>query len=269
MSATIQDVLEGRAAWAVICADNAEVLPTLPAKSVDVVLQDPPYEAEAHTTQRRLKGATVADSRIMRDAPIEEFPPITEEERDRNGDEVSRLARRWAITFCQVEASQKWRASLCFTGDHRYVRTAIYVKDDPQPQLTGDRPGMGWETMVITHPKGRPRWNGGGRCGVFHSLSGKSADRRDGRSVHPTQKPTELMIELVELFTDPGEIILDPFCGSGTTGVAALRLGRRFIGIEKDAKYAAIARERIAAEANGLSLRDVRHGQRGLFEVAP
>jgi DNA modification methylase len=73
------------------------------------------------------------------------------------------------------------------------------------------------------------------------------------------------MIELVELFTDPDEIILDPFAGSGTTGVACLRLGRRFIGIEKDAKYAAIARERLTAESQGLTLRDARAGQQSLF----
>ena len=73
------------------------------------------------------------------------------------------------------------------------------------------------------------------------------------------------MLELVELFTDPGDLVLDPFCGSGTTGVACLRLGRRFIGIEKDAKYAAIARERLEAETNGLSLRDARAGQIGMF----
>ena len=73
------------------------------------------------------------------------------------------------------------------------------------------------------------------------------------------------MLELVELFTDPGDLLPDPFCGSGTTGVACLRLGRRFIGIEKDAKYAAIARERLEAETNGLSLRDARAGQIGMF----
>ena len=73
------------------------------------------------------------------------------------------------------------------------------------------------------------------------------------------------MLELVELFTDPGDIVLDPFCGSGTTGVACIRLGRRFIGIEKDAKYAAVAQERLLAESQGLNLRDARAGQLPMF----
>ena len=85
--------------------------------------------------------------------------------------------------------------------------------------------------------------------------------------LHPHEKPIELLEELIEKC--PGETILDTFAGSCTTAIACMRTGRRFIGIEKDAKYAAIATERIAAEVNGLSLRDVRAGQRGLFEVDP
>lgn len=69
---------------------------------------------------------------------------------------------------------------------------------------------------------------------------------RDGSErVHTTQKPLWLMEALVRDFTDPGEVVLDPFAGSGTTGVAAKRLGRGFIGWERDPKYAAIAERRI------------------------
>ena len=76
-----------------------------------------------------------------------------------------------------------------------------------------------------------------------------------------TQKPIDLMLSLVEDFTDPDDLILDPFCGSGTTGVAALRLGRRFVGIEKDPTYAQLARDRIAAEEEGSTLQASRAGQ--------
>ena len=73
------------------------------------------------------------------------------------------------------------------------------------------------------------------------------------------------MLECLEAFTDIDDIVLDPFAGSGTTGVACLRLGRRFIGIEKDAKYAAVATERLEAESKGLTLRDARAGQLPMF----
>jgi modification methylase len=87
----------------------------------------------------------------------------------------------------------------------------------------------------------------------------------DGKNPHPTMKPASLMMELLSLFTDPDDIILDPFCGSGTTGVAAIRLGRRFIGIEREPKWAELSRERIAAEASGSTLQAARAGQEPLF----
>lgn len=90
--------------------------------------------------------------------------------------------------------------------------------------------------------------NGGGVARMFrHLWNGAFRDSERGITrVHPTQKPIELMAWLIERFTDPGDIVLDPFCGSGTTGVACVRTGRRFIGIEIDPTYYAIAQRRIA-----------------------
>ncbi|HEX7969739.1 MAG TPA: site-specific DNA-methyltransferase, partial [Stellaceae bacterium] len=71
--------------------------------------------------------------------------------------------------------------------------------------------------------------------------------KRDGKKAHPTQKPEALLHRVLLASTRPGDTVLDPFFGTGTTGAVAKRLGRRFIGIERDEDYAAIARERIAA----------------------
>lgn len=68
---------------------------------------------------------------------------------------------------------------------------------------------------------------------------------RSQDTVHPTQKPVELMRYLVASYTNPGDVVLDPFMGSGSTGVAALSLGRRFWGVEKDSAYFAVAARRI------------------------
>ena len=121
------------------------------------------------------------------------------------------------------------------------------------PQFTGDRPGVGWEAIAILHREGKKHWNGGGHhavwvCNIEHGepLSGK----------HPTQKPLKLLLDWVAKFTDEGETVLDPFMGSGTTGVACIKLGRRFIGIEKRADYFELACRRI----------DAAHKQRNLFE---
>lgn len=74
----------------------------------------------------------------------------------------------------------------------------------------------------------------------------------DDKVNHPSPKPVPFMRWLIERVTEEGDIVLDPFCGSGTTGVAAMRMGRRFIGIEIDAKYADLARRRIAEASTHL-----------------
>jgi modification methylase len=83
--------------------------------------------------------------------------------------------------------------------------------------------------------------------------------KTDGHKSHPTQKPEALLHRVVIAGTRPGDIILDPFFGTGTTGAVAKRLGRRFIGIERERRYFDIACERIAAA----------YAQRPLFEPPP
>jgi len=68
----------------------------------------------------------------------------------------------------------------------------------------------------------------------------------DGRKLHPTQKPEALLARAILSASRPDDLVLDPFCGSGTTGAVARRLRRRFVGIERDAAYAAVAQQRIA-----------------------
>ena len=75
----------------------------------------------------------------------------------------------------------------------------------------------------------------------------------DGKKAHPTQKPEALLHRVLLASTRPGDIVLDPFFGTGTTGAVAKRLGRRFVGIERDPVYAAIARQRIAAISPAVS----------------
>ena len=91
--------------------------------------------------------------------------------------------------------------------------------------------------------------NGGAGCRVWshYLINSEVAASYTGDKFynHPSQKPTALMIDIILYATSPGDTILDPFMGSGTTGVAALRTGRKFIGIELDPDYFKIAEERI------------------------
>jgi site-specific DNA-methyltransferase (adenine-specific) len=270
------DVIEGRARWCVVEGDNREVLPTLPDKSVAHVIEDPPYSGVTHAAA----AAAAAAARPLPDGSVRRvynsqangfgFDCLAEGQREALAVEFARLAQRWVLSFTDQEGAGDWmRASVAAGLDH--VRIGQWIKEGQAPQFTGDRPGNGAEAVVIAHVKGRKRWNGGGQWAVFrHPIAALEAKRNgDGRSDHITPKPVSLMLELVELFTDPGDIILDPFCGSGTTGVACLRLGRRFIGIEKAPHYAAVARERLQAEAQGLTLRDARAGQLSLLGGTP
>ena len=85
----------------------------------------------------------------------------------------------------------------------------------------------------------------------------KPAEKRFGK--HPTQKPEALLERVVLASTRPGDVVLDPFCGSGTTGVAALRHGRRFVGVDMDAGYLeGIARKRLEAEVAARSAGDTQ-----------
>lgn len=229
--------------WNLLEGDCLSGLASLEDASIDVVITDPPYEAEAHTSHRLVARA----GGKLKVEPLT-FPPITEELRAESARHMARLARRWILVFCQVEAAMKWRAALEGAGAV-YKRTCLWVKPDGKPQYSGDRPGIGYESIVACHAPGRSSWNGGGAHGVF--IVNKSGDARTG---HQTQKPLALMEILVRLFSNPGELILDPFAGSGTTGVAAIRLGRRFLGWELSPQYLVIARKRLAAAREQLQL---------------
>jgi site-specific DNA-methyltransferase (adenine-specific) len=220
--------------------DCREVLPTL--QQVDHVITDPPYEEVAHTKQRRFK----SKSGGFYYAPVD-FDPIDEQTRTLVGQELARLADGWILVFCQVEAAMKWRAVL--EPPARYMRTQIWHKPDAVPQYTGDRPGMGYECIVTCWAKrGRSRWNGGGRAGVYSYPTAKNG------TGHFTEKPLPLMQELVSLFTNPGETVLDPFMGSGTTLVAAQSLGRKAIGIEIDERWCEAAAKRLQYGSKGAEL---------------
>lgn len=240
------------------CLDPVTGLASLADGSVDHVITDPPYEAEAHTKQRRTKSTFVGRASsgeatgLLPAYKALDFAPITANERGVSAGAIARAARRWMLVFSQAEAVGDWRTALVTSGA-RWKRACVWIKPDGQPQLTGDRPGMGYESICTAHAPGRSRWNGGGKHGVYtfykqqpeHSVSGTH---------HPTQKPDALMEALIRDFTDPGDLICDPFAGSGTTGVAAIRLGRRFIGWEMSPKYHAIAVKRLSAAREQLRM---------------
>jgi len=214
-----------------ICGDCLEVLPTL--GKMDVCITDPPYGQKTHEGART--GSGEGGGEILID-----FASISDEVFIDVCKAIVGFCNRWVVMTCE------WQHAIRLEELGFLVRLGVWVKPNPTPQFTGDRPGTGWEAVAICHRKGRKRWNGGGHCAVWtcNKISGQ----------HPTQKPLPLVTKWVELFSDYSETIFDPFMGSGTTGVACVRTGRKFIGIEREPKYFEIAKRRISDELNRFPL---------------
>lgn len=236
--------------------DCREVLPQI--ESVDHVITDPPYSEYVHSKSRQGSrpltgsvsgGSYAAPANFCREKEFG-FAAIDHATRQQIGQWCATSVDRWVLVFSDVESTALWRAALCYEpeGGLDYVRTGAWIKIGATPQFTGDRPATGFEAITICHPKGRKKWNGGGSHAVWAIPIVLNRSGNDPR-LHTTQKPEPLMTELVQLFTDHGETICDPFMGSGTTLSAAKRLGRKAIGIELEEKYCEIAAKRLAQGA--------------------
>lgn len=215
------------------CLDPLTGLSTLSDKSVDHFVCDPPFGEQIYDNMRTNK--RTADNGLHAQRANAGYSAMEFQDIDIACREMARIARRWVIVFMDAETVHLWRERLSMWGA-RHIRTGAFVKSNPMPQVSGDRPGQGFESIQISHVGvgGRVRWNGGGRAAVWSSTTAQA----EGQPVvHGTQKPLCLMQSLISDFTDPGELVCDPFAGSGTTLVACKRLGRRAIGWERDATF--------------------------------
>lgn len=212
---------------------------TLDAQSIDVILTDPPFSEHVHTSHMS------GDSRHGCYGKKKElgFSSLTEDQRIVYAHALSRIARGWVLVFTDLESSQLWKNALCATRRLEYIRTGLWVKTNPTPQFSGDRPANGAEAIVICHPPGRKHWNGGGRPAVWNV---PTETNRQVKRMNATQKPSALIKKLVLDFSNPHETIFDPFMGSGTTGEACVQLDRNFIGCEVDQQQFEFAQARIA-----------------------
>lgn len=211
-----------------------EIMPTL--GRVDHIITDPPYEKRLHDAKAHL-------SNLRKDSGPElkeiDFAAVD----DIRGEIVGLGAQcdGWFIAFCTVEGTWEW-AQAINASPMKYKRACAWVKPDSTPQLNGQGPAQGYECFVCAWAgTGHAKWNAGGKRGVYTHL----VNNQERHGTHPTEKPRRLMSEIICDFTNPGQLIADPFMGSGTTGVAAMRENRHFIGIEKDPRYFDIACKRI------------------------
>lgn len=209
------------------CGDCREVLPTV--GPLDLVITDPPYSANTHQMAKTNKGIGHGTKLVTFGALADaDFLDVVER--------ALAVAGGWVVMTCDYK-----HAALLY-GDPRFVRLGVWVKPNPMPQISADRPGQGFETVLMLHSGRRPKaWNRGGGAGTW------TVPVMNGALV-PTQKPLRLIASFVDDFSRPGEVIGDPFMGSGTTGVASVQAGRGFVRIEADPKHFDIACRRISDE---------------------
>lgn len=198
----------------------------------DCLITDPPYRAAVHakaTSQSRGGGARHRDLG---------FEHLSEELMEYTAD-LAAGAKRWSVIFSDLESIGAWQEMLDVRGA-TYIRTIPWVRWS-MPQLSGDRPPQGAEAVIIAYGygDGRKHWNGPGNLTHFDH----TCLRGDGK--HKAEKPLDLMLELVEYFSDEHELVIDPFAGSGTTGAACKGLNRRFVGAEMNEEWAAKGNERL------------------------
>lgn len=149
------------------------------------------------------------------------------------GDEPVRLfelakVREWMLFCCALESFGDWKRA----AGTRWIRAGLWLKTNPTPQFSGDRPGQGAEGVAICHAgKARKSWNGGGRPAVWRA-AGARVPRVWKR--HPAEKPVALWRQLLEDFTKPGDLVVDPFAGAGSLGLVCREMGRGWIGWERD-----------------------------------
>lgn len=214
--------------------DCRELLPALP--DIRHILTDPPYEDELHAATDKIRRN---DGRVsVLDLNFEGINASRVEV----ASALVKASNGWLIVFTLAEGVRAWRDPIQAAGG-KWDTTLAWIKPDASPRFNGQGAARGFECAVTAWcGRGYRSWNGGGKRGVYtHCVN----TGRQGE--HPTEKPLPLMADLIRDFTQIGEVVCDPFCGSGTTGVAAVKSGRRFIGIEKSDKWFDLSRRRIAA----------------------
>lgn len=210
--------------------DCMEVLPDI---SADHVISDPPYAARTHAMARTTKKETARSKYRQGGSRFIDFASLNDDEFVAAARLCLNTAKRWVVMTCDHR-----HAALTFDWPE-HIRLGAWVKIAPMPCLSGDRPGSGHESVLILHGVGPKRWNRGGGPAIWRMPPMKT------NTEVATQKPLSLAEAFVSDFTDSADVIADPFMGSGTTGIATINLGRRFIGIERNPRHFDVACRRI------------------------
>jgi site-specific DNA-methyltransferase (adenine-specific)/modification methylase len=222
--------------------DSRELLAGIPDQSVDLICTDPPYNLGAYSTgniEMSWRKAFNNDVAAWDQAPFDPAAWLPE---------FRRVLRPTGTIFAFTSYNLLGRWHEAFDPAFDTFQFVVWHKTNPPPKLR--RAGFlnSCELIVACWDRGHT-WNFGRQRDMHNFIESPICAGRERVKdpVHPTQKPLRVLRQLIEWGTNPGELVLDPFMGVGSTAVAALETGRRFIGIELDEAYVDAARRRVAA----------------------
>jgi modification methylase len=243
----------------ILIGDCVEVLRTLPDKSVDLVFADPPYNLQLGGDLHRPDNSKVdaVDDDWDRFDSFETYDTFTKAWLTECRRVLKDDGALWVIG--SYHNIFRVGATLQDLG-YWILNDVVWRKTNPMPNFKGTRFSNATETLIwAARSKGQRRYTFNYDAlktanddlqmrsdWLIPLCTGEERVKNDaGEKAHPTQKPEALLHRVLLASTKPGDVVLDPFFGVGTTGAAAKRMGRKFIGIERDETYAALAKKRI------------------------
>ena len=243
----------------IIQGDCIEQLRKIPDKSVDLVFADPPYNLQLGGDLLRPDNSKVdaVDDHWDQFASFKAYDDFTKAWMA----ECQRVLKDDGALWVIGSYHNIFRVGTVLQDLGFWIlNDVVWRKSNPMPNFKGTRFANAHETLIwAAKSRGAKRYtfnydamkmaNDEVQMRSDWTLPLCTGEERikgaDGHKAHPTQKPEALLYRVILTSTRPGDVILDPFFGMGTTGAAAKRLGRRFIGIERESEYIAHARERI------------------------
>jgi modification methylase len=230
----------------------------LPDNSVDMIFADPPYNLQLGGDLFRPEGGKVdaCDDEWDKFESLAVYDNFTRDWLD----QARRILKDDGTIWVIGSYHNIYRVgALLQDADFWILNDIVWRKSNPMPNFRGTRFTNAHETLIwcSKSEKARYTFNYRAMMALNDDLQmrsdwllpicsgGERVKGDDGSKAHPTQKPEALLYRILLACTKPGDVVLDPFFGTGTTGAVARRLGRRWIGIEREPTYIKVARERI------------------------
>ena len=244
----------------IIQGDCIAEMAQLPSRSVDMIFADPPYNLQLGGDLFRPEGSRVdaVDDDWDKFDSLAAYDDFTRDWLH----EARRILKDDGTIWVIGSYHNIYRVgALLQDAEFWILNDIVWRKSNPMPNFRGTRFTNAHETLLwcAKDEKARYTFNYRAMKALNDDLQMRSdwylpicagAERvkgADGAKAHPTQKPEALLYRILLACTKPGDVVLDPFFGTGTTGAVARRLGRRWIGIERESAYVKVARERIAS----------------------